>query len=124
VNNTIWDTGSRGIALSDDPGSPTRMVGAVVANNVVSSLRAAPSTMAFEDHNLIGDGTLTGPHDLFVHRPPFVAPASSDYRLAARSPSVDAGLTRVAPSTDIRGAPRKGAADMGAYELGGGGARR
>jgi len=133
VSNTIWDTGGRGIGLSDNAADRTPMRGAVVVNNVVSSIRAAPRTMAREDHNMVDEGTRTGPNDLAVPRPRFVNPGASDYRLAWRNPAIDAGTGAFAPRTDIRGASRvdvrgrgrRGArADIGAYEFAGRGARR
>lgn len=124
VSNTIWDTGGRGIGLTDDPNDPTPMQGAIVANNVVSSLRADPATMAFEDHNMIDEGTRGGAHDLSVRRPDFVDPEQSDYRLRSGSQGIGDGLGALAPATDVRGASRSnardaaGPPDIGAYEFG------
>lgn len=49
----------------------------------------------------------------------FRAPDAFDYRLAAGSPAIDAGLDRLAPETDIRGASRHlgAATDIGAFEF-------
>ena len=117
--NTIWDTGGRGIALEEDSSEPTQMTGAVVANNVVGVLRADPRTMAFEDYNLVGDGTHGGAHDLGMREPGFANRDRGDYRLAPGSPGIDRGLAALAPRWDIFGARRVGAPDIGAYEYGG-----
>jgi hypothetical protein len=122
INNTAWDAG-HGIRLH---GATT---GAVVLNNIMSALEAAPSTLGREDYNLIGRGALGGPHDL-AGPPSFVSSANLDYRLARGSPGIDAGTSDEAPLTDFKNLPRIDAVgvpnrgtgskpyfDMGAYEF-------
>lgn len=118
TGNTIWDTGGRGIALADYGPDPTPMTGAVVANNIVGVLHAEPQTMAFEDYNMVGEGTHGGPHDRTVPRPLFADPDRSDYRLVHGSPAIDGALAGLAETTDIRGAQHVRAPDIGAYEYG------
>jgi hypothetical protein len=43
-------------------------------------------------------------------------PVNFDFTLRADSPAVDAGTATYAPLTDIRGRPRNGPPDAGAYE--------
>jgi hypothetical protein len=48
--------------------------------------------------------------------PLFLAPASGNFRLAPGSPCIDTGTPAGAPTSDLDGAPRDAAPDMGAYE--------
>jgi parallel beta-helix repeat protein len=64
------------------------------------------------DSNLyVGAPEHPGANDIVVGDP-----VISSYRPQAGSPAIDAGSATAAPSTDIRGATRRGAPDVGAYE--------
>jgi parallel beta-helix repeat protein len=84
-------------------------------------------------HNYEGEGTVSSDHNAFWDNdweyayvdpglgdisadPAFKDAADGDYHLRIGSPCIDAGAPEGAPASDIQGAPRDAAPDIGAYE--------
>lgn len=72
------------------------------------------------DHNLYYSGTGVCGGSVFgtnyIQSDPIFKTPGIDYRLSAGSPAVGAGVSSGSPSTDITGAARAGAIDIGAYQ--------
>jgi hypothetical protein len=104
INNTVWDTRG-GVLLREAPGNPATMEDVIAVNNIFDRFSAAPRMLALEDYNLIGTGSRRGRHDI-SGSPLFRSPRRVDYRLRARSPGIDAGLSTRAPRRDRLGKRR------------------
>ncbi|WP_431854107.1 FG-GAP-like repeat-containing protein [Azospirillum sp.] len=65
---------------------------------------------------ILKNGTATGTISADPKFVNYIATGGGDYRLAAGSPAIDAGAPDAAPATDITGASREGAVDVGAFE--------
>ena len=96
-----------------------------VAGATGPSLHNFGGTITSLGHNLSSDnggGFLTGPGDQ-INTDPLLGPLANNggptftMALLPGSPALNAGDDALAPSTDQRGLPRAGTADIGAYEL-------
>jgi Right handed beta helix region len=107
-SNTFQDCGN-GALFRWDPAFSQNPQGFVIANNIFDGLYIDPRLkIAVEDYNLIreGDAEDYGPHSIVGRSPIFVKPGAGDYRLAPRSPGIDAGSSEFAPGLDIFGGVR------------------
>ena len=124
VNNTAYD-GSGRFKLNEHPAAGP-MTGAVLVNNLVSTVDATAPMFARRDHNIVAGG-LRDATPAVAGTPRFANAPALDFQLVPGSPGVDAGSSDVAPALDLAGRPRvdlpgtpngtAGFADLGAYEL-------
>lgn len=122
INNTVWNN-TYGVVLRKGTTAAT------VKNNIMQSLQLLEdANLAYENFNLIGKGILVGRRDI-RRAPRFASSRAGGYRLARRSPGIDAANSKGAKRTDRLGfqrvddpqvANRGGGAvryyDMGAHE--------
>ena len=108
-NNTVWDNAAN-VQLRQG------IRNVLVRNNLFQDLTVDSTSEAAaqvtQDYNVIGGGNwgARGPHDI-KGSPKFVNAAGYDYRLAAGSPGIDAGIADGAPPYDKACRPRYDAPD-------------
>jgi hypothetical protein len=124
ANNTLASSGN---ALDFRSGAPTTASNVIALNLVGVYLRSGGTPRL--DHNLVwqnanadydGPADPTGQDGNLRADPHFADPVSSNYRILAASPCIDAGIGGVSTwPTDLDGAPRVSgpAVDIGAYEF-------
>ena len=128
INNTVYGNGE-GLNISN-----AYAVNLVVRNNIFSHdggaemvMEPAPADAPTIDHNLVD--ACSGVASNFcgvaavVGDPLLVNPEANNFRVAAKSPAIDAGSGVLAPADDFSGVrrPKGSAVDIGAYEFGGAG---
>lgn len=112
--------GGRGAALAVEDGASIRIVNSILWGDIPAEIELAAATLtsAAPSPNLIASN-LSGTYpNLSLFDPRFVDPPNQNYRLSASSPCIDQADDARAPPADLRGDPRVGKADMGAYEYG------
>ena len=103
ANNIIYDNRGYGVAEGGTTGTHNSYTNNLVYDN---------GTDFRLQNGLKATGTIAAD-------PKFVkydADGGGDYRLAAGSPAINAGISANAPTTDMNGASREGAVDIGAFE--------
>ncbi|MCW2238637.1 carbohydrate-binding domain-containing protein [Azospirillum canadense] len=103
ANNIVYDNRAYGVAEGGTTGTHNTYTNNLVYDN---------STDFRLQNGLKATGTVAS-DPKFVK---YVADGGGDYHLAAGSPAINAGTSTNAPTTDMSGASREGAVDIGAYE--------
>jgi len=119
INNTVWGTSistQSGLNVNNRSGTVNLTTsGVVLANNILKRWNfASPVTFTTRTNNLILNGPASKTD--IAGAATFVNPAAGDFRLAKGSLGINTAMKSFAPVTDMRGAKRYGAPDMGALE--------
>lgn len=122
VNVTVAENGAVARAAIDvEAGGSIQIANSVFWSDHPAEIVLAGAPLTSEDpatRNLFASNLKGTYPNLSLFDPRFADAKNEDYQLKSSSPCIDHGDDSRAPSTDLRGHPRVGPADMGAYEYG------
>jgi hypothetical protein len=124
VNNTIVNSPGSAASIEDNAGGTGNTVSDLLVKNTLMwgnggdvSNNITPSQVSGSLFSQLRIG-YTGSNGNISADPLFVDAANGDYHLRNGSPSIQAGTTIEAPTTDIECRPRTGKPDIGAFQFG------